>query len=62
MRSLALLTCSALVRYSALLTCSALGAPKFTFVQALNEGAILILLISTIYSGLDENREMRDDF
>jgi hypothetical protein len=31
------------------------GAPKFTFAQALDEGEILILLISTIYTGLDEN-------
>jgi hypothetical protein len=49
------------MRYSALPTSSALGTPKFTFVQALNEGGILILLISTIYTGLD-TREMRDDF
>jgi hypothetical protein len=38
-----------------------LGASKFAFVQALDEGGILILLISTIYSGLD-TRKMRDDF
>jgi hypothetical protein len=61
LRSLALPTCSALVRYSSLLSCSAFGTPKFKFVQALNEGGILILLISTIYTGLDP-REMRDDF
>jgi hypothetical protein len=63
MTSSALLRCSALLKLSklmtspALLTCSALGsAPKFTFAQALDEGEILIRLISTIYTGLDEKK------
>ncbi|KAF8541831.1 hypothetical protein BDD12DRAFT_877730 [Trichophaea hybrida] len=46
-----------LLRYSVLLKCSAVGsAPKFTFAQAFDEGQILILLISTIYTVLDENK------
>jgi hypothetical protein len=31
------------------------GTCKFTFAQALNEGEILIILISTIYGRLDED-------
>ncbi|KAF8538278.1 hypothetical protein BDD12DRAFT_885586 [Trichophaea hybrida] len=46
-----------LLRYSVLLKCSAVGsAPKFTFAHAFDEGQILILLISTIYTVLDENK------
>jgi hypothetical protein len=51
----------ALVRYPPLLPFSALGARKilgaleFTFAQAVEEVEILILLISTIYTVLDEN-------
>jgi hypothetical protein len=54
--SQALLRCSVLMIYLAPLTCSAFGDPKFTFVQALNEGGILILLISIIYTAFDENK------
>jgi hypothetical protein len=44
-------TCEMLMRYSALLLFLALsGTPKFTFAQALDEGEIMILLISTIYN------------
>ena len=32
------------------------SAPEFTFAQALEEVEILILLISTIYTVLDENK------